>query len=462
MTVTAYRSTVPGKARATGLLRAEWTKLFSVPRWTAGLAVAVLLTALVSLLSALGSNDEQGAVPSLNPFQDGGHFAHTPVTGQTELIAHVTSATGDGVKAGLMIRASDDPGATFAAVITDSSGVHLITGTGDDIAGSAATTPVWLRLTVSGGQATAAESGDGTSWTTIGTVAFTPATGIAGPIVAAPDTVVVTRQFGSESITGEVGRGTAVFEHLTVGGAEPGEWTEREPMTGPAADPNGPSFTALGGGSYKMTGLGPLGPDPFANDPVEEALGSVVIAAVAIAALAVVVVTAEYRRGMIRTSFVVTPRRGRTLLAKAAVLATVSFAAGLLAAIAAYAGAALRGRGVPDPLEWPVPRAILGTGLLIALIAVYALGLGALMRRGAAAIAVALVTLTVPLIVSGGLPTAAAVWLGRATPAAGFAIEKAVPRYDTAIAPWGGLAVLAAYAAVVLGLALWRQSRRDA
>ncbi|GLZ77928.1 hypothetical protein Afil01_27350 [Actinorhabdospora filicis] len=463
MTITPYRSATTGKARATGLLRAEWTKLFSVPRWTAALAAAVLLTGLVSLLSALGSGDEQGATPSLNPFQDGGHYAYTTLGGNAELITQVTSSSGNGVKAGLMIRESDKPGAAFAAVLTDAaSGVHLLSSVDGDLPGTAAKAPVWLKLSLSGGTVTAYSSADGTAWQRVGTTSYKPTTALGGPFVAAPDTTVVTRQFGSESITGEVGRGSAQFEHLSIGGTDPGSWTEREPMEGPAADPNGPSFTQTGPGAYSMTGLGNLGLDPFASDPVKEALGGVLIAAVTIAAIAVVAVTAEYRRGMIRTSFAVTPRRARTLLAKAAVLGGVAFAIGLLAALASYGGSGLRARGVPDITEWPVPRAIIGSGLLTALVAVYALGLGVLLKRAATAIAIALVTLTVPMIVTGGLPLSAATWLERLTPTAGFAIQQAVHRYDTAIAPWAGLAVLAGYAAIVFGLALWRQSRRDA
>lgn len=466
MTVTAHqngahRSSVPGRAGVTGLLRAEWTKLFSVPRWTAALAAAVLVTGLVSLLAALGANDGDAQTPTLNPFQDGGHFAYTSLTGDAELVTELASRTGEGAKAGLMIRSADQPGATFAAVVTNGASVHFMSGPDVDIE-EPVTSPMWLRLTLSGGTITAYKSADGTTWHSIGSAKTGLTTAVGGPFLAVPDKIVVTRQFGSESITGEAGHGTAVFDHLTVNGADPGAWTPRQGPTGPAADPKATSFEPTGTGAYRMTGVGDFGPDPFASDPVKDALGAMLIAAVTIAAVAVVAVTAEYRRGMIRTSFIVTPRRGRTLLAKAAVLGVVAFIVGVLAAITVYAGAGMRPRGIPSMLEWPVPRALLGCGLLTALIAVYALGLGALLKRGAAAIAVALVTLTVPLIVSSGVPLSVAVWLERLTPAAGFAVEQAVPRYDTAIGPWGGLAVLAGYAALALGLALWRQSRRNA
>ena len=51
-------------------------------------------------------------------------------------------------------------------------------------------------------------------------------------------------------------------------------------------------------------------------------------------------ITAEYRRGLIRTTLAASPRRGRVLAAKAIVIGAVTFAAGL-------AGGRGRGPGRP-------------------------------------------------------------------------------------------------------------------
>jgi hypothetical protein len=76
--------------------------------------------------------------------------------------------------------------------------------------------------------------------------------------------------------------------------------------------------------------------------------------------------------------------------------------------------------------------------------------------------------------VIGGLPTAASEWLLRLTPAAAFAIQQVAPEYAHVLAnyapvsgyyplpAWGGLAVLAGYAALALGLASARLRRSDA
>ena len=52
-------------------------------------------------------------------------------------------------------------------------------------------------------------------------------------------------------------------------------------------------------------------------------------------ALGALFITAEYRRGMIRTTFAASPHRGRVLAAKAIVIGTVTFVAGLVGAAVA-------------------------------------------------------------------------------------------------------------------------------
>jgi ABC-type transport system involved in multi-copper enzyme maturation permease subunit len=72
------------------------------------------------------------------------------------------------------------------------------------------------------------------------------------------------------------------------------------------------------------------------------------------------------------------------------------------------------------------------------------------------------------------LPAGVAGWLLRVTPAAGFAIQQAIPGYPQVsnsytpqfgyypLAPWAGLAVACLWALAALGLALVLLRRRDA
>ena len=56
---------------------------------------------------------------------------------------------------------------------------------------------------------------------------------------------------------------------------------------------------------------------------------------IAVIVVATMFITAEYRRGLIRITLAASPRRGRVLAAKAVVIGSVTFVAGLVAAAAA-------------------------------------------------------------------------------------------------------------------------------
>jgi hypothetical protein len=120
---------------------------------------------------------------------------------------------------------------------------------------------------------------------------------------------------------------------------------------------------------------------------------------------------------------------------------------------------------------------IVGTAALLGVAAVLALGIGAVLRRGAAAVAAVIAVIILPYFFAGPLavlPAGAADWLLRVTPAAGFAIQQGYPRYPQLdagytpangyfpLAPWAGFAVLAVWTALALALAGYVLHRRDA
>jgi len=196
--------------------------------------------------------------------------------------------------------------------------------------------------------------------------------------------------------------------------------------------------------------------------------------------IGVMFITAEYRRGLIRTTFAASPRRGRVLAAKAVVLAAVTFTAGLVATVITVplGQHLLHENGYPiyPTAALTEARIVLGTAGLLAVSAVLALAVGALLRRSAGAVTVVIVGIVLPYllaILSGVLPTAAEQWLVRVTPAAAFAIQQSIPAHpqvDAAytpgtgyfpLAPWAGFAVLCAWAAAALALAVFVLRRRD-
>jgi ABC-type transport system involved in multi-copper enzyme maturation permease subunit len=421
------------------LLRSEWTKLRTVPAWVVTLFAGVVLTVVAALLVAAGAGSERtgGPAPAVS---DMGRFAHRTLAGDGSVVAHVVAQDDSHpwAKAGLMIRATPRRGSPYAAImVTPDHGVRMQSDFTTDVAGSPSAAPRWLKLTRAGSSITGYESPDGAAWTRVGTVRLDdlPHDVAAGAFVASPDAVRVVRQFGSETIDAASTLGRAAFDGVRVG---PAPW-----------------------GHVALTGSGDVGRNEFADDVTATTLSGVLLGVMAIVALSVLFVASEYARGTIRTTFAATPRRGRVLAAKAMVIGATTFAAGLVAS----AGAFLLARPLLDsapPLDGPALRAIAGTAALLAIVALLSLGVATILRRGAAAIAVVLVALLVPQIVATGLPVSAAMWLERLTPAAGFAIQQTVHRYDTPLGPWAGLAVLSGYAALALAVATWRLDRRDA
>src|SRR5215472_3430205 len=124
-------------------------------------------------------------------------------------------------------------------------------------------------------------------------------------------------------------------------------------------------------------------------DPTAVSLDGIGIATLAIAVLGVLCISSEYSSGMIRTSLIAVPKRGRVLAAKSLVFAGVIFVVGEATSFAAFfAGQALISGHAPhaalgDP---GVARAVAGAGLALTALAVLSVAAGALLRHPAAAI----------------------------------------------------------------------------
>ncbi|MEU6679977.1 DUF1349 domain-containing protein [Streptomyces sp. NPDC046925] len=490
------------------LLRAEWTKLRTVRRWGLTLLAGVLVTVLISLFSASSSGVEIAGGGSPAPTGPGGisvrddfTFVHRTLPADGSITARVTGPTGvspdrapDWAKAGVIVKENTESTSDYAALmVTPGHGVRFQHDFTRDAAGGAASAdePRWLRLTRTGGTVTAYTSSDGRGWERIGTSRLDRSTGAVpvGLFVASPDVESTKREFGNVSVSGGPSRSTARFDKVTVKGAKGGEEWRRTAVGQAGGDQASRDQGELrrsgpGGGTFTITGSGDIAPGaPMQPDLVATALNGSQLGLVLIAALGVLFITAEYRRGMILTTFTASPRRGRVLVAKAVVVGTVAFAAGLVASVASFllSMPVLRANGHKPPrfpefslADGPALRAVLGTAALLALIAVLALALGALLRSTAAAITTVVVVIVLPLILVSVLPLGLSQWLQRLTPVAGFAIQETTPRYDQVASlclpedgcypqgAWTGFATLAAYAVVLLAVAVWRIRKRDA
>jgi ABC-type transport system involved in multi-copper enzyme maturation permease subunit len=235
------------------------------------------------------------------------------------------------------------------------------------------------------------------------------------------------------------------------------------------------------GGAFTVTGSGDIAPDVTDGVPIDVLLAGLFIALIAVLVVGAQFMTAEYRRGLIRVTLAASPRRGWVLAAKAVVLGAVAFAAGLAGASAAVLIGIPLLRASGNPV-YPMTaltevRVIAGTAALVAVFAVFALGVGAILRHGAGAVTVAVTAVILPYLLTAAipvLPAGAADWVLRVTPAAGFAIRQVIPAYPQVaasytpsndyfpLAPWPGFAETCAWAALALALAAYLLHRRDA
>ena len=181
-----------------------------------------------------------------------------------------------------------------------------------------------------------------------------------------------------------------------------------------------------------------------------------------VAILAVLAISGEYSTGMIRITLATMPRRSAVLAAKAVILAALVLAAGAIA----VGGSVLAGRillpghgftvarGFPleSVADGPTLRAAAGSVLYLVLIALLSLGIATLIRDSAAAIGVVLGLLYLSPIILGVVTDP--VWSHRleryAPMSAGLTIQDTTGLRSLPISPWGGLGVLAAWAAVAL------------
>jgi hypothetical protein len=199
-----------------------------------------------------------------------------------------------------------------------------------------------------------------------------------------------------------------------------------------------------------------------AGDPTSNVLAGVALGQLITGVLGVVAMTSEFSSGMARVTFAAVPRRGLVLAAKAAVWGTVFLAGGEITVLASFfLGTGVLRPGVPHPsLATPgVARAVVMTGAYLALTGLLGLGVGALIRHGAAAVATLVGGLFVAPLIIGGITPA----LGRLLPEliAGNSLAAVQPVPGFSWSPWLELAVVAAYPAATLAAGGWLLARRD-
>ena len=198
-------------------------------------------------------------------------------------------------------------------------------------------------------------------------------------------------------------------------------------------------------------------------DPLLPEVVSLEYAVIAVSVLGVLAFSAEYSTGLIRTTFTAAPRRRAVLAAKAAVLGTVTLAAGELVAFASFflVQAVLAGHHQGVSLSRPgVPGAVLAAGLLLCVCTLLGLALGSIIRHTAGGIAATIAVILLPGIL-GLLP---APWNGRISRFALLEAAQQVTALHPAanlFSPGLSLLVLLAWPAAALAVAAVLITRRD-
>jgi hypothetical protein len=479
------------------LLHREWTT-FRRPGRLIALAVAALVVIGLGLLAAAGNRSScDGLCPAEPRTGDGSivsdqfWFLHRDLGRDGAITVRLTSMTGTitypppghdqivpglvpWAKAGIIIKDGVRQGSAYAALaMTGAHGVRMQHNYHHDVAGSpggvSPASPRWLRLTRSGDTITGAESTDGERWQTVATVrlAGLPESVQVGLFATSPGDLTL-RKVGLGGATEQVRftQATGVFDRVTLQGADAGAW--RSEAVGEMNHTDWEKHHTASGavekdGIVTVSGAGDIGPlGNGAAVPTRMILPGLVLAL-----LIVLVVAARFGARPV-------PPSRRVLAARALVVGAATFVTGLVAVgvVLPASLAILHHNGVPVQ---PVPvltgiRVVVGVAAVLALCGVLAYGLGALIRRGWAAILAALTVVAVPYAVTAVplLPDTVSQWLLRLTPAAGFAVQQTAVEYPQAIAHyapsagyfplagWVGLAVLGAYTLGVLWAAVGR------
>ncbi len=179
------------------------------------------------------------------------------------------------------------------------------------------------------------------------------------------------------------------------------------------------------------------------------------IAAISFGATAI---SSEYVNGALRMSLAAVPRRTLFYTAKMSLIGGAALAVGLVTSFSSFLvgqlfmGEYAIGLGEPGAL-----RAAVGSGIYLALMALFAAGLTVLLRS-----AVAVLSLLVPFIlivsfVVGDIAGGVADYL---PDRAGQLVLHQHP--ESSLGPWTGLSITAAWAGVALMAGWWSLRRRDA
>ncbi len=198
-------------------------------------------------------------------------------------------------------------------------------------------------------------------------------------------------------------------------------------------------------------------------DPTNQTMAGLALGSLVIGILGILVITGEYGTGTMRSSLAATPQRSVLLSAKVIVVGLLALVLGEVLSFGSYfvGSAVLSSGGAPTAtLGQPgVLRAVVESGAYLALVALFGLGLGTIIRHTAGAIAAFVgATLLLPILLQHGNGSP-----GRFAPEVIYAnsVAAVVPQPGFLSATLGFL-LMSAYTAAVIWLGAVLLRRRDA
>jgi ABC-2 type transport system permease protein len=201
-------------------------------------------------------------------------------------------------------------------------------------------------------------------------------------------------------------------------------------------------------------------------DPVSTILGAgLEFGQLTICVLGVLVMSSEYSTGVIRASLLAVPRRIPMLAAKSVVFAVLVLVVGEIVTFPSFfLGAAILHNHAPVSLSDPgVARAVFGAGLYLAVLGLFALALGGIIRHTAGAITgvIAFVLVLAPLtqLIPGKIGKYVHAYLPTE---AGQLIGQAHEQANQVLSPWEGFGVFCLWTALLLVIAGYLLKTRDA
>ncbi|MER5309186.1 ABC transporter permease [Streptomyces sp. NPDC002773] len=189
-------------------------------------------------------------------------------------------------------------------------------------------------------------------------------------------------------------------------------------------------------------------------DPTLVSFSGMILGQLAMVVFGVLVVGTEYSSGMIRTSLAAVPQRATFLFSKIAVAGVLAFLVGLATSfVTFFLGQALLGEYRASISDDNVLRAVFGAGLYMGLIALFSMGVTAMLRSLVLSLGILVPFLLFISSILAAVPKAKEV--AQYFPdQAGAKIMKVVPdalnSEEAPYGPWGGLGIMVLWVGAAL------------